>query len=335
MNRKVLVTGAAGFIGAWLTKRLTEDGVTTVGVDNFSDYYSVDYKRARLEALDIRDCRLLDVSDRDAVDALFRREGFTHVVHLAAQAGVRYSVTHPHVYGQSNLTGFLNVLEACRQHGIQHLYYASSSSVYGHSSREVFNERDPVDHPVSLYAATKRANELMADSYASLYGMSLTGLRFFTVYGPWGRPDMAPMLFAGSIMNHQPLQIFNHGQMARDFTWVGDIIESVVRLINVHGESGETGRHQVFNIGRGEPTALMDFITWLEEALGQQAPREWLPMQEGDVTRTWADTSKLEAVIDYRPTMPLATGVQHLAQWCLDHQQWLPVRQVVPMTKTA
>lgn len=327
MSMKILITGAAGFIGSWLSRRLQEEGIDVIGVDSLSDYYSVAYKKARMAAQGLDDCRVLDISDRAAVEALFERERFTHVFHLAAQAGVRYSVTHPHVYGQSNLVGFLNVLEACRHNDVRHLYYASSSSVYGHAPQPVFRETDRVDHPASLYAATKRANELMAESYAGLYGMSLTGMRLFTVYGPWGRPDMAPMLFAGSIMAGEPIQVFNHGRMARDFTWVGDIVESMYRLLCRAPARAETGTHQIFNIGHGAPTALLDFIDCLEQALGRRVERRWLPMQDGDVERTWADTARLEAAIDYRPKVTLEQGVARLAEWCRAHPQWLSLHR--------
>ncbi|OHV07610.1 NAD-dependent epimerase/dehydratase family protein [Kushneria phosphatilytica] len=321
---KVLVTGAAGFIGGWLMQRLQQKGIDAVGIDNFSDYYSVTYKRARLEALGVTPCHTLLIEDQPGLEALFAREHFTHVIHLAAQAGVRYSVEHPYVYGDANLSGFLNVLDTCRRHGIEHLIYASSSSVYGRSEASVFREDDRVDTPASLYAATKRANELMARSYADLHGMAATGLRFFTVYGPWGRPDMAPMLFARSLMNGRPIEVFNHGRMARDFTWIGDVVEGITRLIDCRpGPDSHGACHAIYNIGRGAPTELMRFIELLEQSLGHQSERHWRPMQPGDVERTWADTSRLEAVTGFSPQVSLSEGIAHFAAWCHAYPQWI------------
>ncbi|RKQ96983.1 UDP-glucuronate 4-epimerase [Kushneria sinocarnis] len=321
---KVLVTGAAGFIGAWLMRRLQQEGIDVVGIDSFSDYYSIDYKQARLEALGVSPCHSLAIEDREALEALFIRERCTHVIHLAAQAGVRHSVEHPYVYGDANLAGFLNVLDTCRRHGIEHLIYASSSSVYGRSEASVFREADRVDTPASLYAATKRANELMARSYADLHGMSVTGLRFFTVYGPWGRPDMAPMLFARSLMNQRPIEVFNHGRMARDFTWIEDVVEAI-RLLIAHAPEPDAhgAAHAIYNIGRGAPTELMAFIELLEQSLGRRAERHWRPMQPGDVERTWADTSRLQDATGFAPQVPLEEGIRQFAEWCHAHPQWI------------
>ncbi|WP_106476333.1 SDR family NAD(P)-dependent oxidoreductase [Phytohalomonas tamaricis] len=310
---KILVTGAAGFIGFHLVRRLLDDGIEVVGVDNLNSYYSVALKQARLAMLPEAAFRRIDVADRDTLEALFVTEGFSHVIHLAAQAGVRHSITHPYGYGTSNLVGFLNILEACRHHDVRHLLYASSSSVYGRNDTLPFKESDRVDQPASLYAATKRANELMAQSYADLYGLKSTGLRFFTVYGPWGRPDMAPWLFAERILRGEPIDIFNNGEMARDFTYIDDVIEAMVRLVMQCPE--QQPPHRILNIGRGKPMALLDFITTLEQALGREAYKNWLPMQQGDVERTWADTSALEAVTGFVPKVSLAEGVTQFANW--------------------
>ncbi|MFC0267880.1 NAD-dependent epimerase/dehydratase family protein [Kushneria aurantia] len=319
---KVLVTGAAGFIGAHLLAHLRARGIDAIGIDNLSNYYSVDYKRARVAALGLDDVRILDIEQRDALNALFDAEDFTHVVHLAAQAGVRYSVDNPHIYASTNLVGFVNVLEACRHHDIRHLLYASSSSVYGRSDRSVFDETDRVDSPISLYAATKRANELMAHSYADLYGMAISGMRFFTVYGPWGRPDMAPMLFARALLRGEPIEVFNHGRMARDFTWIGDIVEAVTRLIDLPPAGGSSAPHILYNLGRGAPTELMTFIELLERALGRHSPRRWREMQTGDVPRTHANTRRLQEATGFAPQTSLEEGVSRFAGWysaCAKH----------------
>ena len=316
----VLVTGAAGFIGYHTARRLCEDGHEVVGIDNLNDYYDPRLKQARLEELaSVPGFRFekMDIVDKPALMALFREQHFGEVVHLAAQAGVRYSLDSPDVYGQSNLVGFLNVLEACRHYRPEHLIYASSSSVYGANSKMPFSVEDPVDQPVSLYAATKRANELLAHSYCHLYGIKASGLRFFTVYGPWGRPDMALFKFTDAMLKDLPIDIYNQGEMARDFTYIDDIVESIARLRTrapVPDAPGE-GCNRLFNIGRGQPVALMDFVECLESALGRRARRHFLPMQAGDVVKTWADTHALQAWIDFKPQVGVETGVGRFVEW--------------------
>lgn len=316
----VLVTGAAGFIGFHTVKRLCEQGLEVVGIDNLNDYYSVALKHARLKelrALSGFRFQTLDIVDKPALMALFKDHRFTDVIHLAAQAGVRYSLDNPDVYAQSNLTGFLNVLEACRHHRPDHLIYASSSSVYGTNSKLPFSVEDAVDHPVSLYAASKRANELMAHSYCHLYGLRASGLRFFTVYGPWGRPDMALFKFTEAILNDRPIDLYNQGLMSRDFTYIDDIVESIVRLRPrppLPENAGE-GVNRIFNIGRGTPVALLDFVECLEAALGRPARRNLMPMQAGDVHRTWADVSALAQWVDFRPHVTVEAGVGQFVKW--------------------
>ncbi|WGK88806.1 NAD-dependent epimerase [Pseudomonas migulae] len=316
----VLVTGAAGFIGFHTVKRLCEQGLEVVGIDNLNDYYSVALKHARLKelrALSGFHFQTLDIVDKPALMALFKDHRFTDVIHLAAQAGVRYSLDNPDVYAQSNLTGFLNVLEACRHHRPDHLIYASSSSVYGTNSKLPFSVEDAVDHPVSLYAASKRANELMAHSYCHLYGLQASGLRFFTVYGPWGRPDMALFKFTDAILNDRPIDLYNQGLMSRDFTYIDDIVESIVRLRPrppLPENDGE-GVNRIFNIGRGTPVALLDFVECLEAALGRPARRNLMPMQAGDVHRTWADVSALAQWVDFRPHVTVEAGVGQFVKW--------------------
>ncbi|EJM80509.1 NAD-dependent epimerase [Pseudomonas sp. GM60] len=316
----VLVTGAAGFIGFHTVKRLCEQGLEVVGIDNLNDYYSVALKHARLKelrALSGFRFQTLDIVDKPALMALFKEHRFTDVIHLAAQAGVRYSLDNPDVYAQSNLTGFLNVLEACRHHRPDHLIYASSSSVYGTNSKLPFSVEDAVDHPVSLYAASKRANELMAHSYCHLYGLRASGLRFFTVYGPWGRPDMALFKFTDAILNDRPIDLYNEGLMSRDFTYIDDIVESIVRLRPrppLPENAGE-GVNRIFNIGRGTPVALLDFVECLEAALGRPARRNLMPMQAGDVHRTWADVSALAQWVDFRPHVTVEAGVGQFVKW--------------------
>jgi UDP-glucuronate 4-epimerase len=316
----VLVTGAAGFIGFHTVKRLCEQGLEVVGIDNLNDYYSVELKHARLKelrALSGFQFQTLDIVDKPALLALFQKHDFTEVIHLAAQAGVRYSLDNPDVYAQSNLTGFLNVLEACRHHRPEHLIYASSSSVYGTNSKMPFCVEDAVDHPVSLYAATKRANELMAHSYCHLYRIKASGLRFFTVYGPWGRPDMALFKFTEAILNDRPIELYNQGLMSRDFTYIDDIIESIARLRPRPPlpESAGEGINRIFNIGRGMPVALLDFVDCLESALDRQARRNLLPMQAGDVLKTWADVSALAQWVDFLPQVSVETGVAQFVKW--------------------
>ncbi len=336
---KILVTGAAGFIGMHVSLALLARGDEVVGIDNLNDYYTPQLKRDRLariaEVQPGKPFRFveMDVADTAGLLQLFQAERFDRVVHLAAQAGVRYSLQNPHAYAQSNLVGFVNILEGCRHHGVQHLVYASSSSVYGGNVKMPFAESDPVNHPVSLYAATKKANELMAHTYSHLYGLPTTGLRFFTVYGPWGRPDMAPMLFARAMLAGEPIQVFNHGQMRRDLTYIDDIVDGVVGALdqvpaaddNFNREQPDPGAswapYRVFNIGHSEPVALMDFINTLESALGVTAIKDFKPMQPGDVTATFADTSRLEGVTGVHPSVSLADGIAEFARWYRAYHQ--------------
>jgi UDP-glucuronate 4-epimerase len=333
MAGPVLVTGAAGFIGAAVVRRLLERGERVVGLDNLNAYYDPALKRARLGQLEAvaqpGQFRLaeLDVADGPALAALVAAEAPDRMIHLAAQAGVRYSIDNPAVYIQSNLVGFGSVLEACRHQGVAHLVYASSSSVYGGNRQMPFSEQHPVNHPVSLYAATKKANELMAHTYSHLYGLPATGLRFFTVYGPWGRPDMAPMLFARAILAGEPIKVFNQGQMQRDFTYIDDIAEGVIRCLDkpatadpdfdpLHPNPATAAvPHRLFNIGNSQPIPLLRFIEVLEQALGRDAIRDLQPMQPGDVPATAADTSALEAWVGFRPTTPIEAGVEQFAAW--------------------
>ena len=326
---KVLVTGAAGFIGMHVSQLLLARGDSVLGLDNLNDYYDPQIKRDRLARLEHANFRFVkaDVADRAAMEGLFANEGFDRVVHLAAQAGVRYSLTNPHAYIDSNIVGFMNVLEGCRHHKVQHLTYASSSSVYGGNTRMPFSEHDGVDHPVSLYAATKKANELMAHTYSHLYGLPTTGLRFFTVYGPWGRPDMALFLFTKAILEGRPIDVFNHGKMIRDFTYVDDIAEGVVRTLdrvatadaNYDAMQGDPARSnvpfRVFNIGNHDPVPLMDFISAIEGAVGREAVKNFLPLQSGDVPATSADVQELEAWTGFRPATPVPEGVRRFVAW--------------------
>ena len=314
---KVLVTGAAGFVGFHLVQRLLARGDEVVGLDNLSDYYSVALKEARLARIPAGRFRFvrMDLADRAALPALFAAERFDAVVNLAAQAGVRYSVENPWAYVDSNVVGFLNVLECCRHYPVQHLVYASSSSVYGGNEKTPFSEEDRVDDPVSLYAATKKSDELMAGCYSRLYGIPATGLRLFTVYGPWGRPDMSPMLFASAILAGKPIKVFNHGDMLRDFTYVDDIVEGMVRVLD-----RRPAAHTVYNIGCSNPVRLMDFISELERALGREAEKILLPMQPGDVYQTYADTSKLERELGYKPRVMLREGIDRFVAWYLSDE---------------
>ena len=312
---KILVTGAAGFIGSKLAYQLAQRGDQVIGVDNLNDYYDVRLKEARVKEFGL-DVRHLDIADKVAVDELFATEHFDKVVNLAAQAGVRYSITNPYAYLQSNLVGFLNILEACRNFGVPHLIFASSSSVYGLNAKVPYSENDKVDNPVSLYAATKKSNELMAHAYCKLYGISMTGLRYFTVYGPWGRPDMAPMLFAKAISKGEPIKVFNNGDMIRDFTYIDDIVEGTIQSIDHEPEPNENGlRYRVYNIGCSNPVKLMDFISEMEQAMGKPAIMEFLPMQPGDVYQTNADTTKLEEEVGYKPHVKLHEGITQFAEW--------------------
>ncbi len=333
---KILVTGAAGFIGMYAARRLLDRGDQVVGLDNLNDYYEVSLKEARLARLTdqpgFRFVRL-DLAGRAGIDRLFAEEKFDKVIHLAAQAGVRYSIQNPHAYVDSNLVGFVNILEGCRHHGVKHLVYASSSSVYGGNQKMPFSEHDGVDHPVSLYAATKKANELMAHTYSHLYRLPTTGLRFFTVYGPWGRPDMAPFLFAGAILRGEPIKVFNHGHMKRDFTYIDDIVEGVIRAMdrNAEADAGydplaadpatSTAPYRVFNIGNNDPVPLMDFIGALEQATGRTAEKIYLPMQDGDVPATYADTSLLDQWVGFAPATPIQDGVDRFVAWYRDYYQ--------------
>ncbi len=327
---KVLVTGVAGFIGMFVAQRLLARGDRVVGIDNLNDYYDPALKADRLARLNgsaAFSFHKLDLADRDGMAALFARERFDGVVHLGAQAGVRYSLTNPMAYVDSNLIGFANVLEGCRHHGVLHLVYASSSSVYGGNAKLPYAEADAVDHPVSLYAATKKANEAMAHSYSHLYGLPTTGLRFFTVYGPWGRPDMAPFLFADAMLAGRPIKVYNQGRMTRDFTYVDDIVEGVLRVLakpataNPHYDptapdpASSAAPWRVFNIGNSTPVPLLEFIDTMERALGVTAVREMLPLQPGDVLATHADASALDAWVGFSPSTPLAVGVQRFTDW--------------------
>ena len=312
---KILVTGAAGFIGSKLMAELVKRGDDVVGIDNFNDYYDVRLKYGRLKEFGLNVLKM-DLADKASLDALFEKERFDKVVNLAAQAGVRYSITNPYAYLQSNLAGFLNILEACRNFGVGHLVYASSSSVYGMNARVPYSEADKVDSPVSLYAATKKSNELMAHAYCKLYGISMTGLRFFTVYGPWGRPDMSPMLFASAISRGEAIKVFNGGDMIRDFTYIDDIVEGTVRCIDREPAPDNNGlRYRVYNIGCSHPVKLMDFISEIEQAMGCEAKKVFLPMQPGDVYQTNADTSLLEAEVGYKPHVRLHEGIAEFAKW--------------------
>jgi UDP-glucuronate 4-epimerase len=319
----ILLTGAAGFIGMHTTQRLLARGDTVVGIDNLNDYYDVRLKQARLAALREQPgfaFQPTDVADRAAMAALFADQRFDAVVHLAAQAGVRYSITHPQAYLDSNLVGFGHVLEGCRAQQVRHLVYASSSSVYGGNQKMPFAESDAVDHPVSLYAATKKANELMAHTYSHLYRIPTTGLRFFTVYGPWGRPDMAYFLFTRAILAGAPIPVFNHGHMQRDFTYIDDIVEGVLRVLDKPATPPQPGAapYRVFNIGNHQPVPLLDFIGCLEQALGRPAVKRFLPMQDGDVPATYASTDALREWVDFAPATPLAEGIGRFVAWYRD-----------------
>lgn len=348
---KILVTGAAGFIGSKVMSVLASRGDEVVGIDNINSYYDVRLKYGRLaecgfplpesfcdgyvfggqvRSAKFADCRFIrmDICDKEAVDDLFAAERFDAVVNLAAQVGVRYSVENPYAYVRSNVLGFLNILEACRHNPVKHLVFASSSSVYGLNEEVPYNEDDKADTPVSLYAATKKADELMAHSYAKLYGIPMTGLRFFTVYGPWGRPDMAPMLFANAITRGEPIKVFNNGDLIRDFTYVDDIVEGTVRTLDRPSMASECANgvpFRIFNIGCSQPVKLMDFISELENAFGKEAQKVFLPMQQGDVYRTNADTSKLEDQVGYKPCMRLRDGIGAFVKWYLSDKNPLRI----------
>ncbi|MBS3648543.1 NAD-dependent epimerase [Pseudaminobacter sp. 19-2017] len=327
---RILVTGAAGFIGAATAEALLARGDQVIGIDNLNAYYDVSLKRARLARLNDRDgfhfveC---DLADRNAMQTVFSQHQPRRVVHLAAQAGVRYGMENPHAYADSNLVGFLNVLEGCRRSKVEHLAYASSSSVYGANTAMPYSVRHNVDHPLSLYAATKKANELMAHSYAHLYRLPVTGLRFFTVYGPWGRPDMAPFLFTKRILAGEPIDVYNFGDHARDFTYIDDIVEGVIRTLDKVAEpdpawdgakpdpATSSAPYRLYNIGNNQPVALLDFIRCIENATGRKAVMNMLPMQPGDVPKTFADIDALAADVGYRPKTPIETGVRRLVEW--------------------
>jgi len=327
---KVLVTGAAGFIGSHVSHILLDRGDTVVGLDNINDYYDVNLKLARLARLEAKpnfSIAKIDLADRPAMEALFEKEKFDKVVHLAAQAGVRYSIENPHVYVESNITGFLHILEGCRHHNVQHLVYASTSSVYGANEAMPFSEHNSANHPLTLYAATKKANELMAHSYSNLFNMPTTGLRFFTVYGPWGRPDMALFLFAKNIIEGKPINVFNHGNHTRDFTFVDDIANGVVAALDHNAQPNlnwdgmnpdpATSRApwRVYNIGNNQPVKLMRYIEVLEECLGKKAELNLLPLQAGDVPDTFANAENLIKDVGYTPNTPVEEGVRRFVEW--------------------
>ena len=336
---KVLVTGAAGFIGFHTARQLLERGESVVGLDNFNDYYDVSLKEARaalLEPYDDFRMERIDLEDRTAMEALFERERFDKVVHLAAQAGVRYSLENPHSYIESNIVGTLHILEGCRHTGVEHLVYASSSSVYGANTSMPFSIHQNVDHPLALYGATKKANELMAHTYSNLYNLPTTGLRFFTVYGPWGRPDMALFMFTKNILEGRPIDVFNYGNHRRDFTYIDDIVEGVIRTMdntakpNPDWDPGNpdpgTSRapYRLYNIGNQQPVELMHYIEVLENCLGRKAEKNLLPLQDGDVPDTWADTSDLGADVGYQPSTTVEDGVKRFVDWYLEFYKDAP-----------
>jgi UDP-glucuronate 4-epimerase len=327
---KILVTGAAGFIGMHLSKRLLERGDEVVGIDNLNDYYEVQLKHDRLKQLDGFDKFTfikMDMADREAMAALFKEQKFNRVMNLAAQAGVRYSLENPLAYVDSNLVGFANILEGCRHNKVEHLVYASSSSVYGSNTDMPFSVHDNVDHPVSLYAATKKSGELMAHTYSHLYDLPTTGLRFFTVYGPWGRPDMSPSLFAGAIMRDEAINVFNEGKMQRDFTYIDDIVEGVIRVIDKVATPNDKydksspdpatsyAPYRVYNIGNNEPVELMEFIETIENAVGKKAEKNMMGMQDGDVVATYANIDALIDAVGFKPATPLKDGIQKFVDW--------------------
>ncbi len=342
---KVLVTGTAGFIGSFTAQRLLERGDEVVGLDVVNDYYDVNVKYGRLERSGIEVAKVeygklldsakypnykfikLDLDDKEGIDALFASQKFDRVCNLAAQAGVRYSLINPHAYMSSNITGFLNILESCRKYGIEHLAYASSSSVYGLNETQPFSVHHNVDHPISLYAASKKSNELMAHTYSHLFGIPTTGLRFFTVYGPWGRPDMALFLFTKAILEDREIEVFNNGEMQRDFTYIDDIVEGVVRVIDTPAKANPTwsGAHpdpgtskapyKIYNIGNSSPVRLMDFIEAIESSIGKTAKKKFMPIQPGDVPSTYADVSDLIEDLGYKPNTDIKTGVENFVQW--------------------
>lgn len=334
LDKKVLVTGAAGFIGFHLSKKLSSLGYKVVGFDNLNDYYDVNLKKSRLAILQLQDSFEFiqgNLIDRKAISDLFRNHTIGYVVNLAAQAGVRYSLTNPHAYLESNLHGFLNVLEACRHNNVKHLVYASSSSVYGANKKMPFSVHQNVDHPLSLYAASKKSNELMAHTYSALYNLPTTGLRFFTVYGPYGRPDMALFIFTKAILEGKPIDIYNYGKMKRDFTYVEDIVEGITRLIptvptpNEHwtglnpDPSSSFAPYRIFNIGNNQPVQLMDFVEAIEEKLGMKAVKNLLPLQDGDVPETYADVEALIKAVGFKPATSIKDGIDKFIDWYKDY----------------
>jgi UDP-glucuronate 4-epimerase len=327
---KILITGAAGFIGYHLSSRLLDEGKTVAGIDNLNDYYDVELKKARLRRLEEKpgfSFHRIDIQDRIALNRLFEDRQFDVVVNLAAQAGVRYSLINPHAYVDANIVGFVNLLECCRHFNVSHFVFASSSSVYGANTKMPFSVHDNVDHPVSLYAASKKANELMAHTYSHLYSLACTGLRFFTVYGPWGRPDMALFLFTRAILESKPIKVFNHGNMQRDFTYIDDIIEGVVRVMGKlpepdpswSGDAPDPGTsyapYRIYNIGNNNPEKLMRFISVLEQVLGKEAKKEFLDLQPGDVPATCADIDDLYNAVGFRPVTSIETGIRNFVEW--------------------
>ncbi|ACB51451.1 nucleotide sugar epimerase [Crocosphaera subtropica ATCC 51142] len=322
---KVLVTGAAGFIGFHVSQKLLHQGETILGIDNLNSYYDVFLKKARLKQIKTYEkfrFYQLDIADRKSISELFTQHNFDYVIHLAAQAGVRYSLENPYAYVDSNLVGFVNILEGCRHQNIKHLMYASSSSVYGKNKKIPFSTDDSVDHPVSLYAATKKANELMAHTYSHLYGIPTTGLRFFTVYGPWGRPDMAYFLFTKAILEEKPIKVFNYGKMKRDFTYIDDIVEGIIHVMNNIPQSDNSSvPYKVYNIGNNQPVELGHFIEVLEDCIGKKAIKEFLPMQPGDVPMTYADVDELIKDVGFQPNTSLKTGLEKFVNWYRDYYQ--------------
>jgi UDP-glucuronate 4-epimerase len=325
----ILITGVAGFIGYSLAQRLLAEGCTVYGIDNLNSYYDVTLKHDRLQRLKNHPTftfEKIDIYDRDSIDTLFQRQNFDYVIHLAAQAGVRYSLDNPHIYGDTNLSGFLNVLEACRWHPPKHLVFASSSSVYGSNRKVPFSTDDSVDYPVSLYAATKKANELMAHAYSHLYQIPTTGLRFFTVYGPWGRPDMAYFKFVKAISENKPIDVYNHGQMKRDFTYIDDVVEGIVRVMyrlpdgcDQPETTASQARYKIYNLGNHQPVALLRFIKVIEAAMGQKATLNMRPMQPGDVLETYADTTALAQDVGFSPDTSLEVGIAKFVAWYKDY----------------
>lgn len=330
---KVLITGAAGFIGFHLAKRFLKENFSVIGLDNLNDYYSVELKKDRLNQINSSQFKFyhLDLADAQGLDKLFQKETPDYVINMAAQAGVRYSLINPKAYVESNLVGFVNLLECCRHYKVKHLIFASSSSVYGLNTKTPFSVHHNVDHPISLYAASKKANELMAHTYAYLYNLPCTGLRFFTVYGPWGRPDMALFLFTKAILEDKPIKVFNHGQMERDFTYIDDIVEGVYRLTNYipkpnpnwSGDKPDPATspapYKIYNIGNNNPVKLLDFIEAIEKALGKKAKKEFLPLQPGDVPKTFADIDDLTQDVGFSPSTPIEKGIAKFIDWYKDY----------------